>query len=368
MKKKLILFATVVLLIIGVLVPMVKATEEQVSHDDEIMLINDVPDELETVSRKYTNKDVYDGAESLKRTDETVNGNMYLCANSVYIENEIINGDLFVSASTVKIDENTIINGNVYIVALNVRIDATITRGIYVCAKDIVFDENSSIKYDANIFAEHLVIKGDFERSVNTFVDTLEIEGTTNISETLNYVSEKEAKINDKAVIKNVNFDKQVIERETALETVLEYVLNFTKYFVLTFVVFIFMMKLLPNFIENSKKCLGISSFGLGILSIILMPIIFILMILMRFTASLAVVGIVILIALLLLSMAITNISIGSAISNKYQKLKLPISVALVTILSWFIYQIPFFGGIVAFIMVATGFGIVLKYLFIKSK
>lgn len=368
MKRKMILIAIVILMIVSVLVPIVKAAEEQVSHDDEIMLINDIPDEFETVSRKYTNKDVYDGAESLKKTGETVNGNMYLCANSVYIENEIINGDLFVSASTVKIDENTIINGNIYVIALNVRIDATITRGVYVCAKDIVFDENSSVKYDANIFAEHLVVKGTFERNVNTFVDNLEIEDTTNISGDLNYVSDKEAKIGDTAVIKNVNFDKQVIEKETALETICKKVLNFTKYFVLTFVVFIFMMKVLPNFIQNSRKCLGISSFGLGILSIILMPIIFILMILMKFTASLAVVGIVILITLLLLSMAITNISIGSIISNKYEKIKLPISVALVTILSWCIYQIPFFGGIVAFIMVATGLGIVLKYLFTKSK
>lgn len=367
MKKKAILLVAIMLLFVSILIPIVKATDVE-DLNNGIMLINNVPDEVETISREYINKDVYDCEESLKKQNETVNGNMYLCANSIYIENEIINGDIFISANTVKIDENTIVNGNVYICALNVRVDATITRGVYVCAKDIIFDENSSIKYDANIFAEHIVVKGFFERNLNTFVDNLEIEDTTNISGDLNYVSDKEAKINDKAVIKNVNFDKQVIEKETVLEIVSEYVVNFAKYFVLVYVVFMFMMKVLPNFVQNSKKYLGISSFGLGILSIILMPIIFVIMILLKVTASLAMLGLVILITMLLLSMAITNISIASAVSNRFEKLKLPISVALTTIVSWIIYQIPFFGGIVAFFMVTTGLGIVLKYLFIRSK
>lgn len=367
MRKKCILLFSVIVLIMMILIPSVKATNQETSYDDQIMPINENARENEFLSTDSINEDVYSGNESLEKKNEIVNGNMYLFANSVYVENEIINGDVFICASTVKIDNKTIVNGNVYVCAMNVRIDATITRGIYVCAKDVIFDKNSLVQYDANIFAERLIINGSFERQVNTFVDNLEISNDANISGTLNYVSDNEAKIDENAVITNINFDKHIVEKETILDIVLRYVLKFTKYFILTFVIFIFMMKVLPNFTNNSRKYIGVSSFGLGILSIILMPIIFIGMLLIKFTASLATIGIVLFIAILLISMAITNISIASAISNKYEKIKLPISVALITILSWFIYQIPFIGGIIAFIMIATGVGIVIKYLFIKQ-
>lgn len=379
MKKKCILLLSVIVLMM-ILIPSVKATEEEVSHDDEIMLINETNSyddevmpinekarDIEFIEKDSINEDVYSVSESLEKKSEIVNGNMYLFTNSVYIENEIINGDLYICASTVKIDNSTLINGNVYICAMNVKIDANITRGIYVCAKDVIFDENTSVQYDANIFAERVIIKGSFDRQVNTCVDNLEISNTANIRGNLNYISDKEAKIEDKAIIANINFAKQEIKKETVLDIVYKYVLKFTKYFVLTFGIFIFMMKVLPNFINNSRKYIGISSFGLGILAIILMPIIFIGMMLIKFTASLAILGVVVFIAMLLVAITITNISIASAISNKCEKLKLPISVVLTAIVSWIIYQIPFIGGIIAFIMIATGVGIVIKYLFIKQ-
>lgn len=314
------------------------------------------------------NRDVYDGKESLEKKNQIVNGNMYLFANSVYIENETVNGDVFIFANTVKIDEKTNINGNVFVVGMNVKVNATITRGIYVWAKDIIFDEYSFVQYDANIFAEHIIVNGTFDRGLNTGVDSLEIGETAIIKGDLNYISDKEAKISDNATVKNVNFDKHVVKIDSTLDIVCKYVLDFTKYFVLTFVIFIFMLKLVPNFINSCRKYVGVNSFGLGILSIILLPIVFVCMIWLKVTASLALLGVALFITILLLSIVITNISIASILSNKFEKIDLPVSVALVTVLSWIIYQIPFFGGIVGFFMITTGVGIVLKHWFLGKR
>lgn len=382
MRKKILLCAIVLMLAMTCIVSnalaftaadgarMITGNEEEgimpLSENEEegIMPISDT--EGDFVFTDAINKDVYESSEMIEKNGEIVDGNTYLFANSVTVENEIINGDVFICANNVKLGSEVIVNGNLFICALNVKSGAIVTRGVYVVAKDIVLESSTDVKYDANICADHVILCGNFDRDVNVFVNNMEVTSDTIILQDLNYVSDKEASISGDANIVNINFEKQIRKNKEAIDIIYEYVLDFTQYFVLTFAILIIVIKFIPNFIKKAKQCVRVSAFGLGIVAIVLAPIIFIIMMMLRATATFGMVALAILIALLLISMAITNIAIGAKLSDKVKKIKLPISVAIVTVISWAIFQIPFFGGIVAFFMVATGLGIVLKSNFVK--
>lgn len=325
-----------------------------------------ISDDMEFINS--IDEEVYDFSENVEKNGENINGNVYLFANSVTMDNEIVNGDVFICANNVKLGEDVIINGNIFISALNAKIEATVTRGLYAVAKDIVFEESTNVKYDTNICADHVILSGSFDRNVNVIVNNMEVTSKTIILKDLNYSSDKEASISSESIITNVNFEKQIAKSKKTIDIVYDYVLDFTQYFVLTFVIFIIVMKFIPNFIRRAKESVRVSAFGLGIVTIVLTPIIFIVMMLLKATSTIAFAALIMLIAILLISMAITNIAVGAKLSERFKKIKLPISVAIVTVVSWAIYQIPFFGGIVAFFMVATGLGIVLRANFIKEK
>lgn len=369
MRKKILLVSIVFILAIACIVPSVLAVTAAdgarsgivpISERDEAMPVSDGMNSID--------EEIYGASEDIERSGENVNGNVYLFANNVTIDNEIINGDVFISANNVNLGTDVIINGNAFICAMNAKINATITRGAYIVSKDVSFGETSSVKYDTNICADHVTLSGSFDRNVNAFVNNMEVTKDAIILKDLNYVSDKEAAINDEATIVNVNFEKRIAKSRKTIDIVYDYVLDFTQYFVLTFVILIIIMKFMPTFIRKAKECVRVSAFGIGIVSIVLMPIIFIALVMLRVTATIAIAALVMLIALLLVSMAITNIAIGAKLSERFKKIKFPIHVAIVTVISWFIYQIPFFGGIAAFFMVATGLGIVLRANFVKEK
>lgn len=375
MKKKLCVGLFIFVLAFMVCVSKTNATENTELLDNPVLISSDdvnaeesIIDEILFSEKNINDKTVYNLNESVELKDEIINGNAYLLGNDVTIENEIINGDLFICANNVKLGENVILNGNVFICASNLDISATINREFFCFAKDVKFEEKAHVLYDANISAEHIVLKGTFERNFNASVSNMEISETAMIYGDLNYTSDTEATINENAQINNINFDKHVEEKETAIDVITRYVLDFAKYFVITMVVMIIFIKLLPRFVENCKKYIGISSFGIGIATLILAPILIVLLFVLRVTSTVAIGMLALLMLILIISMAITNISLAKYFEAKKPNVKLPIWVAIVTAITWIIYQIPVLGGILAFVWVTTGLGIATKYCFTKNK
>ena len=374
MKTKLIVSLIILAFVFAILASTVMATEATdpagipvpISLDEDNM--RQVVDGIVLDQKNVNDKTVYNLNESVELKDEIINGNVYLLGSNVTIENETINGDLFICANNVKLGENVILNGNAFICASNLEISATINREIFCVAKDVNFGENAHVLYDANISAEHIVLKGTFERDFNASVSNMEIKETAMIYGDLNYTSDTEATINENAQINNINFDKHVEEKETAIDVVTRYVLDFAKYFVITMVVMIIFIKLLPRFVENCKKYIGISSFGIGIATLILVPILIVLLFVLRVTSTVAIGMLALLMLILIISMAITNISLAKYFEAKKPNVKLPIWVAIVTAITWIIYQVPVLGGILAFVWVTTGLGIATKYCFTKNK
>ena len=362
MKKRLIVSAVILIAIAILGVSTVFATDMQPLTMDYTPIIDgDIATHAMEISNNVKEDSIYKAGEKVELNGEYVDGNVYLAGNDVKIENETINGDVFIFANNVEIAPNTIIDGNLFICASNVKLDASISRELFCVAKDVVFEKTAIIEYSANIAAEHIYVNGTFRRDVNCTVSNIEVDNATAIRGTLNYSSEQEAKMGEDASIGNINFSKQVEEKETALDVI-------TEYFVLTMVLLIVFIKLLPKFINNLKDQFRVSSFGIGILSLIIVPILLVLMLVLRVTSTLAFAVLALFILVLILSMAITNISLAKKFEEKKPNIKLPIWTAIVTAVTWVVYQIPVLGGIVAFIWVATGLGMSIRYCFSKNK
>ena len=314
------------------------------------------------------NSSVFEANSSVNLKDEVVKGNGFVLARDSVIENETIDGDLFICAQNVEIKENATINGNVFIAGSTIKIDGKIERELYVAGADVTIGENTVVGYNACIAAENLKISGTFERDINAGVTKMEVAENTTISGNLNYSSAQEADINDKASIGKVNFSKQTEPEHTVWDVVLEHVLDFVRYFVITMVVLIILIKKAPKFIEKAGKQVQIASFGAGILGLILVPIIFVVLLALSVTSTIAWAILIAFILALILSMAVTNIAVAKLIENKKENIKLPIWTSLVIALSWIIYQIPVIGAVVAFIWVMIGFGIILRNFFGNAK
>lgn len=336
-------------------------------EENNIINADEIKEELYFNAKNILEKNLYEFAKNITKDDETINGNTFLCAETVELKNVNINGDVFIVANRLNILKEAKLNGNVFICASNVEFDGKVAREIYGFVKDIKLGENTTVMYNANISAEHISLKGTFYRDVNATVENMEVNENSVILGNLNYISEREAKISESAVITNTNFSKFIEEKKQVIDIAVEKVLDFSRYFILVMVVFIVIMKYLPTVIEKSRKNLSISSFGLGIVSIILIPIILVVLLMLRVFTSVVFAVLLLLMLVLVIANAITNIAIAKAISDKKQSLKLPIAVSIVTIINWIVYQIPIVGGLIAFIWLITGLGISIRNCFTKN-
>ena len=151
-------------------------------------------------------------------------------------------------------------------------------------------------------------------------------------------------------------------------DIVIDYVLSFTKYFVFTMVFMIIVIKLLPRYLEKIASYVNVSSFGTGIISLLIVPIILVLLLFLKITSIVSLTILMVFILLLLISLAVSNVAVGKLIDDKHGKRKLPIWTALITLFTWLVFQIPVAGGIIAFIWIMLGLGISIRYIFSRKK
>lgn len=362
MKKKVLLGLIIFLIAVTVVSNCFAATSKSLVVDADKLLV------MSEKIKDAKNASVFEAKTVVNLEGDTVYGNVFIFGRDVTIKSEIINGDLFVCAQNVEIDEETQVNGNAFIAVASAKINGSIERELYVASSELNFGETASVGYDALIGGEHVVINGTFERNVNAGVTEMEVKEDTIIAGDLNYASGKEATISEDADIKNVNFSKQVKSEKSALDIVLGYVLDFARYFVVTMVLLIIVIKKMPNLLEKIGTRFSVGSFGTGILGLILIPIAIVLFLILNITTTVAWALLATFILMLILSMAISNIALAKLLETKKSNIKLPIWTAIVTIATWGIYQIPVVGGIVAFVWVLLGLGIVIKSFFSRNK
>src|SRR5699024_5727825 len=111
-----------------------------------------------------------------------------------------------------------------------------------------------------------------------------------------------------------------------------------------------------------------LKSIGIGLFTLIVMPIAAVVLILINSTAGIGITLIPIYMLLLFIANAITAIAFSAVLCNRSKGMKFPIVLVLITIALWALEIIPYIGTIVAFFSILIGMGILLQVIFSKNK
>lgn len=359
MKKKIIFGLIIIALILGL--GFVRA-----AYTDNLLISGKNNDNKEVVDN-----DVFEGNDEITSSSKTINGNQFLAGNKLTIEDEVINGDVYLAGNQIRIKDDVVVNGNVFVAGSNIEIEGRIERDLYAMGQYVLVDEDAVIGYAAYIGGDEVEIKGTINRDLNIGGNDISVKDTASILGDLNYSSTNEGNISEKAVEGKINFDKQVVRTKTTTEIAMDYCMSLLRNIVFVLFIFIFALLVFPRFVKYSKEYVGLKlfkSFGIGLASIIILPIWAIFLIILNVTMNLGLFLIPVYIVALAVAESAFIISIASKINEKYSKIKLPVWVLLMTLVIWLIKQIPVVGGIAVLFIMLSGFGIIIQSLFRKKQ
>jgi len=302
---------------------------------------------------------------------ENVVGNVFLAGNEIIINSQYIAGDVFVACNTVTISKDTVIDGNAYIAAQTINIDGSIYRTGYIAGKIIKLSNTSTIEYDAFIAGEKIELSGELSRSAYVFSGTLDINEGAVIGNDLVYEAEEEATIPEGAVKGEIKFNKISGREKPKSEVVLDYVKDLLGAIIFTVTVFIIVTLMSKKFNYKSQELLGkhaLKSIGIGLFTLIIMPILAVILLVLNVTAGLGLAMIPAYILTILVANAITAISVASLICARSNGMKVPIVVPIIAAILWALEEIPVIGVIVGFISILIGIGILMQIVFSGNK
>lgn len=330
---------------------------------------------------KQTKNDVYLTGTNLE-IDEIIDGNLFVMADTVTIKSDI-GGDAFICAKNIIIEDNGYIYNNLFAISDNLTING-VAYNLYAISQQITI--NGYIYRDIRTSCNTLNIYGKISR--NVFVncsninfsyitsseseEDAELIAQGSIDGDLNYTSSNEADIPEGCVTGNVNYTPETTSKTNSIQN---YIINLGTLIITTIIIWLLCLWLVPKFLSNtsnlitSKKVLPV--LGFGILTPIVSIIASILLIILGITSTLGILVLVTLFTLIAISTSIFIIAINNIACNKLKVQKnigkLGILIASTAVI-WLISLIPFVGSVVSFITIIIGLGIVIYSLPFKKE
>lgn len=313
-----------------------------------------------------------------KLIEENVNGSFVTIGNSVDIKNTI-NGIGMAFGNSINYNGNfdySLLMGNDLTLNGNVKNDG------FVMGNLVKFEENFNIDRDLFIFANEVILDGDFNRDVTIFgssvvingnvqgnvtinAATIEIGTDANINGTLKYNEDADASINSNNINNTVVTDK--IMREV---TFVDELLGVLMGLVGMLIVYVAFSLIVPSFFKRIDKTNGeitlfkfFTLMGYGALTLISVPIAFIIILSTGFGMLLS----FILLGLFIIAVCIANMFsgyiLGKFIWNKYIKKEENllliglIGISIIYVLS----LVPVLGSLIMLLSLLVGMGIIIK-------
>jgi len=339
-----------------------------------------------------------DKDETILRRGEVVEGNYYKAGNRVVISG-IVNGDVYVAGSNVVVDGT--VNGDLLIAGGNVDIRGTVVNDVRVAGGVVEISGNidgnvsafggkvniidtgriggslvastsdlnisGPIGKTADFTANNAVIANSINGNVNATVNKLVLTSQAMITGDLVYQSSSEAQIGQGAVISGDTTRKPV--EGIAMRSpqffglfagfaVASKIISFISYLI----VGVMLLALFPIFTSKTPDIIlkkpGLS-FLIGLLTIILFPIVFVLLFVTIIGIPLAFILLAVFFILIYLSVIIVSLAIGGRIL-KTDGSKGFWSLLLGLIIYHVIGLIPIVGGIFSLIVIIFGLGSIL--------
>lgn len=391
LKKKLGIIALLVILVLSLTMPIVKADDEDENNQEnlQIELVNEdnseetTAEEIESktddTSKALEKKDVYITEPGDVVIDYVVDGNLFVVANSVTINSQI-GGDAFICANNVTVDNQGYIFSN-----------------LFVCCNEL---NVSGVIYDLYNCSQNTTITGYVYRDIHTATNTLNLDGTigrnayisveninfatsednedetitasnTMIYGDLYFESSNNIDIPDTAVVGSVIHSDS---SEDFSNTILNYIWDLGTFIATVLIIWLLMLWLAPKFLAKtdyliSKKALP--SLGLGALTTICVIVCAIILLIIGLTAEIALLGFGLLMLLLGIGLPVFTIALSKFICKKLKNEKVLITLGvliLTSIVIWLTTLIPFVGGLINLVIKLIGLGIIVKYVLPSKK
>ena len=334
----------------------------------------------QTEDSSVTSDNFKKGDQYLTGTDivigSMIDGNVFAIGNKVTISTEI-GGDAFILAKEVVVEETGYINGNLFVVSDNLTLHG-LAHDVYSASK--VTTVSGFIYRDLKAISDNLNIYGTIGRNATLATSNINFKDESNdvsneglISGDLKYYSPNEIVSNDSNNVSGtVSFSKQ--DNPVKTKEFIDYLFSLACSVIFVVLIWLLSLAFTSKFSKNTGKVLlskPVPSVLLGILSIVLIPIIAIILLLLRVTATVGVLILAIYLLLLAISPAIFTISLSDIISNKLKAdntAKKLLYLAIVSVIIWLLELIPVVGAVIALISLIIGLGISITYLTSKNK
>ena len=304
--------------------------------------------------------------------DKLVDGNVFIFGSNVEVTGQV-NGDLFVFANKVNFNKSYV-RYAIYACATSVKYDGA-CNDLYVATTDLEMTYDSYIVRDLKALSKTNIIKAAVGRDVDLIGDTVnfgEGEDAAVIYGNLRYSLPEEIEIPEGVITEsgNVTYTKSPLTTDdfksaSTLSIITDIVVGFVTAIVTTLALFIIISKLSPSLIEkvseNKFSFIKIlKEFVIGLLSLLIVTIGFILLVGTSIGAKLAIIALLLYIVLWLISVPVLSIRITNLLKPvlKVEKTSMfYLILVLVSIILYGIGLIPVVGGLLGFIITMIAIG-----------
>ena len=379
------------------------------SIDGNLYLICDAVQIKSNVS--YSNAISKDGSYAIESVNShaTIKGNVYVICDEFVLEpGSEINGDLYIIANKIDIQRSSSIYGNLFAISSEILLNGRVTNSVYATsdsfnmnyygaiAKDLHLTSDSVtlssvIRRNAYITSKSITTNPDFLLYGNLEADSHEfnfsgtIDGDAKInSKEINFIDNQDGTKVDCLIGGNLDYSSEeeiqigssIVNGEIKYSEYVEKSSFSFKSFVLdliTFVVYVLVVVLAFNLLNKNYKGTDhnitvkntLSSFGIGLLSFIIVAIALILLIIIQVGVTLSFALLFAYLFLLFIAMPIFILDIALLFKDKCN---LYLATGLIALGLSLVSAIPVLGGLVMFIFMMTGIGrIFSKVLFKKA-
>ena len=310
--------------------------------------------------------------------DKLVDGNVFIFGQNVEITGRV-NGSLFVFGNKVTFGENSYVVQSIYACANELVINGA-ANDLYAAANKVDISYNSFMIRDLRVTAETFNFNGGVGRdafvNANNFNFSTEENNSAIVYGNLTYSSSNELSLNNELVQGTINYSKSESgdNTQSTKEIIIDKVISLCETLLYTAVVFLLAMFFAPKFIEKSKEFIGkksLTAFGIGLLACVIAVVVSFALLFSYIGTPLAFAIMGLLVIMMSIGFAITSTCITYKVAEKMKiekKALICLTLAIVTIIIWVLKQLPYIGFIVTIITTVLGFGIILSYLFNKSK
>ena len=332
---------------------------------------SDGTDETTSSTEASTNHDVYLSGDSVTiGSDETVNGNAFVCAKTVTVNGQI-GGDLFVIATdTLNIDGGQIY-GNVFALSKNITLNGLI-YDLYAACGTLTMGYDGVAYRDLKVNCDNATINGVVGKNINISArNSLSLDSDCIVYGDLNYSASNEITVADGLVKGTVNFDKLA---PTSSAGILGYVMAGLTLLIYVLVIWLLMSKLAPKFYDKVTKMPVkklLISILVGLVAMIVVPLVSIALFFTVVGIPVAFALIAVFAIILAISFATVSINLANMLASKVKalaKFNNLFAVIIVTLVLWLITLIPYVGPIVNLLVVLCGLGMVLANIISKNK